>query len=291
MRYEGKVYRPWTEANSILLQVTYGCSNNNCTFCTMFSDKKFKVRPIDEVFEDIEGLAKYYPDAESMFLVDGNAMVLKTSHLLKIVEKIKATFPHLQNLALYSELNDLRRKSVEELTQLREAGVTMVYSGLESGDPVVLEKIKKSMTVEQAIEGMEKAKASGIRVLLSFIFGLGGTERSRVHIEETTKLLNILQPEEIAPMALAIQPGSVLGDELRAGEFTQATPRQILEEEKHLLENMGDFECYYWGDHGNNMAPQRGMMPYNRENFLKKVNLAFTTHPAIDNEVLHTFAW
>lgn len=291
MRYEGTVYRPWPEAESILLQVTIGCSNNKCTFCTMFQDKKFRMRPIEEVYEDIETLKRYYPDAQSIFLTDGNVMVLKSSYLLKVITRIKEVFPHMQNIALYSELNDFRRKSVEELKALKEAGLSMAYCGLESGDPVVLEKIKKGMTPEQAIEGMAKAKEAGIKTLLSFIFGLGGKERSRVHMQETVKLLNILKPEEIAPMALAIQPGSVLAQELKNGEFTQATPRQILDEEIYLLENMEEFETYYWGDHGNNMVPQKGMWPYARRQFMKNIDHADKNHPALKNEVLHTFAW
>ena len=291
MKYEGSVYRPWMEADSILLQVTIGCSNNNCTFCTMFTDKKFRKRDIEDVFNDIEDLSKVYPHAESIFLIDGNVMVLGSKYLIKVIKKIKETFPNMKNIALYSELNDLRRKTVEELKQIKEAGLDMAYIGLESGDPQVLENIQKGMSVDQALEGMQKAKEAGIRVLLSFIFGLGGKYRSKEHILETTRVLNIMKPEEIAPMALAVQPNSVLEQEVNSGEFTLATPAQILEEERYLLANLDEFETFYWGDHGNNIVPQKGFLPLMKNRFLKNVEKEIEKNPIIKEEVLRTFAW
>lgn len=291
MRYEGKVYRPWIEADSLLIQVTTGCSNNNCTFCTMFKDKKFCKRKIEDIFEDIEMSRRFYYQVESIFLIDGNVMVLKTEFLMKVVNKIKDVFPEIKHIALYSELNDLRRKSVEELKALKESGVSKVYAGLESGDPVILEKIKKRMTPEQALEGMKKAKEAGIEVLLSFIFGLGGREHSREHIIETTKLLNLMKPEEIAPMALTLQPGSELESEVNNGEFILPTPAQILDEEKYLLENLNNFETFYWGDHGNNFVPQKGWLQSSRELFLSRINHAIKFDPVTKQDDLMTIAW
>ena len=291
MKYEGSVYRPWMEADSILLQVTIGCSNNNCTFCTMFTDKKFRKRDIEDVFNDIEDLSKVYPHAESIFLIDGNVMVLGSKYLIKVIKKIKETFPNMKNIALYSELNDLRRKTVEELKQIKEAGLDMAYIGLESGDPQVLENIQKGMSVDQALEGMQKAKEAGIRVLLSFIFGLGGKYRSKEHMLETTRVLNIMKPDEIAPMALAVQPNSVLEQEVNSGEFTLATPAQILEEERYLLANLDEFETFYWGDHGNNIVPQKGFFPLLKNRFLKNIEKEIEKNPIIKEEVLRTFAW
>lgn len=292
MKYEGKVYRPWIEADSELIQVTIGCSNNNCTFCTMFDDKKFRTRAIEEVYADIDDLRRLRGNVQSIFLIDGNVMVLGTKYLLKVITKIKEVFPEIKNIAMYSELNDLRRKSVEDLKSLKKAGLDKVYSGLESGDPIVLENIQKGMTANQAIEGMKKAKEAGIEVLLSFIFGLGGKDRSFEHIKETTRLLNIMQPEEIAPMALAVQPNSELAKEVKSGEFVLATTSQIYDEEKYLLENLGDFKTFYWGDHGNNIAPQKGFMPLSRNYFLENLDRQFYSNQNIKkDEPLHTFTW
>ncbi|MFT5701820.1 MAG: radical SAM superfamily enzyme YgiQ (UPF0313 family) [Desulforhopalus sp.] len=291
MYYEGKVYRPWTEAGSVLIQTTLGCTHNKCTFCDMFREKKFRIRELEDIFKDIEEARSTYQRVESIFLIDGNVLALKTEFLEKILKKIKTTFPECLKISLYAGLNDLRRKSVEELTKLKQAGLTMAYTGLESGDSLTLERIKKGLTPEQAKEGMAKAKAAGIEVLVSIIFGIAGRERSKEHIIETTRLLNIMQPEELAPMALAVQPGTELEAEVKSGEFILPTPLQILEEEKYLLENMVGFKTFYWGDHGNNVVPMKGWLPESREMFLKNIDHAIASHPVCKEEVLRTFAW
>lgn len=291
MNYEGKVYRPWMEADSFLLQTTIGCTHNKCTFCNMFREKRFRVRDIEDIFKDIDQAGTYIHHIRSIFLIDGNVLALKTVFLLKILNKITSTFTGCEKISLYAGLNDLRRKTVEELKQLKEAGLAMVYTGLESGDIETLGRINKGLTPEQAKEGMAHARAAGIAVLISIIFGIGGKGRSREHIVETTRLLNILRPEELAPMALTIQPGTVLKKEVESGEFIQATPLQILEEEKYLLENLDDFEMLYWGDHGNNIETLRGMLPSYRHSFLQKVNHAIAHHPLTNQEVLLTSPW
>lgn len=291
MHYEGKIYRPWPEANSLLIQTTLGCTHNKCTFCDMFREKRFRIRKIEEIFRDIDEARQTFPHIRSIFLIDGNVLVLKTEFLLKILNKITATFPECSKIALYAGLNDLRRKSVDDLKDLRQAGLTLAYTGLESGDPVTLERIKKGLTPEQAEEGMANAKAAGIDILVSIIFGIGGKERSREHILETTRLLNVMKPEQIAPMVLTIQPGTELAQQVETGVFLQATPLQILEEEKYLLENLADFETIYWGDHGNNIVSSRGILPESRERFIGRIDHAIATHPVTEQEVLLTSPW
>ena len=291
MNYEGKVYRPWPEANSILIQTTLGCTHNKCTFCDMFREKRFRIRKIEEIFRDIDEARQIYPHVSSIFLIDGNVLALKTAFLLKLIGKIASTFPECSKISLYAGLNDLRRKSVEELKELKQAGLTMAYTGLESGDLETLQRIKKGLTPEQAVEGMAKAKAAGINILVSIIFGIGGRKRSREHIIETTKLLNLMRPEELAPMALAVQPGTELANQIETGEFIQASPLQILEEEKYLLENLENFNTFYWGDHGNNIVSSKGTLPESRKLFLKKVNHAIAHHPVTEQKVLMTSPW
>lgn len=291
MYYEGKVYRPWIEANSLLIQTTLGCTHNKCTFCDMFREKQFRIRELEGIFRDIDEARSSFRRIESIFLIDGNVLALKTSFLIKILEKITLTIPECSKISLYAGLNDLRRKSVEELKQLKQAGLAMAYTGLESGDGLTLERIKKGLTPAQAEAGMAKAKAAGIEVLVSIIFGIGGKERSREHIVETTRLLNIMKPEQIAPMALTVQPGTELEQQVETGKFSQATPLQILEEEKYLLENLKDFETIYWGDHGNNIVSSKGRLPASREQFLGRIDHAIANHPITRQEVLLTSPW
>ena len=291
MDFQGKIYRPWIEANSLLIQTTLGCTHNKCTFCDMFSDKKFRIKKIEQIFKDIEEARQIYPYIQSIFLIDGNVLALKKEFLLTVLEKITSTFPECSKISLYSGLNDLRRKSIEELKELKQAGLSMAYTGLESGDLVTLERIKKGLTPTQAEEGMAKAKAAGIEILVSIIFGIGGKERSKEHIVETTKLLNLMQPEQLAPMALALQPGTELANQVASGEFIQATPLQILKEEKYLLENLANFDTMYWGDHANNIISLKGMLPASRELFLKRIDHAIANHPVTEQEVLLTSPW
>ena len=291
MNYDGKIYRPWPEANSLLIQTTLGCTHNKCTFCDMFREKRFRIKKIEEIYNDIDEARQICRQVESIFLIDGNVLALKTEFLLDILGNITSSFPECSKIALYAGLNDLRRKSVEELKELRQAGLSLVYTGLESGDRMTLKRIKKGLTPEQAEEGMAKAKAAGIDILVSIIFGIGGKERSREHIVKTTKLLNIMKPEQIAPMVLAIQPDTELEKQVEKNEFIQATPLQILEEEKYLLENLADFDTMYWGDHGNNIVSSKGRLPASRELFLGKIDHAIANHPVTKQEVLLTSPW
>lgn len=209
------------------------------------------------------------------------------------LEKVRliSHFPECSKIALYAGFNDLRRKSAEDLKKLKKAGLTLAYTGLETGDRVTLKRIKKGLTPEQAEEGMAKARAAGIDVLVSIIFGIGGKERSREHIVETTRVLNIMKPEQIAPLALAIQPGTELEKEVETGAFIQATALQILEEEKYLLENLAGFETIYWGDHANNIVSSRGRLPASRKQFLGKIDHAIASHPVTAQDVLLTSPW
>ncbi len=275
----------------MLIQTTLGCTHNKCTFCDMFREKRFRIRTIEEIFKDIDEARKIYRHVGSIFLIDGNVMTLKTEFLIKILEKIRSIFPECSKISLYGGFNDLRRKSVEELAALKQAGLSMAYVGLESGDRMILKAVKKSLTPEQAEKGMAKAKAAGIDILVSIIFGIGGKERSREHIIETTRLLNRLEPEELAPMALAIQPGTELANQVYTGEFIQATPLQILEEEKYLLDNLANFDTFYWGDHANNIVSLKGRLPASRTLFLKKIGHAIAEHPITEQEVLLTSPW
>lgn len=290
MHYEGKIYRPWMESESVLIQTTIGCTINTCTFCSMFRDKRFKVRDLDDIFKDIEEARKLYPFVESIFLIDGDVMAIRSEMLIKILNKITDTFPEIKNIALYAGYNNIRRKTVKDLKAMKAAGLTMVYAGLESGDAQVLKQINKGMTPEHVIEGAAMVKEAGIRLLASFIFGLGGKNRSKEHIVATTNILNVTQPEEIAPMGLAIQPGTELEQDVASGKFVRATPLLVLEEEKYLLENLA-IDAYYWGDHGNNIATMRGWLPKNQERFKQHIDDNIKHNPITQENVIQTFAW
>ena len=278
------------EADSVLIQTTLGCTHNKCTFCDMFREKKFRIREKEEIFRDIDEARNIFPRVKSIFLTDGNVLALRTEFLLEVLNKITTRFPECSRISLYGSLNDFRRKSAEDLKALKNNGLSKVYVGLESGDPQVLETVRKGLTPDQAVAGMARAKDAGIQVLMSIIFGLGGKERSKEHIQATIELLNRLQPEELAPMALTLQPDTELEQQVAAGAFIQATPLQMLEEEKYLLENL-TFATFYWGDHANNIVSSKGPLPQYTQHFLKRVELAIAHHPVTKENILLTSPW
>lgn len=290
MEYVGKIYRPWMEAESFLLQVTHGCSHNTCTFCTMFDDKRFRIRPLDAILREVQEAGQRYYGIRSVFLIDGNVLVLKTEMLLKILEAIRQYIPSCERVAMYATFNDLRRKSVQNLKDLCAAGLDIVYAGLESGDPEILKRVKKNLTPEQALEGMAHAKEAGLAVHNSIIFGLGGQQDSQRHIEMTTDLLNQLRPEEISTLSLSIQPNSELEKELIAGTFEPVTPLQFLQEELYLLEHI-QFPTLYWGDHGNNIVAKRGYLPEHQAEFVQMLKDAIAHHPMSKAAAYHPSPW
>ncbi len=292
MEYHGKIYRPWMEADSLLIQVTHGCSHNSCTFCTMFSDKKFRIRPLVEIKHDIAEAGRLYSGigVRSVFLIDGNVLVVATKMLLDIMQAIRKELPTCERIAMYASFNDLRRKRPAELRALRDAGLDIVYAGLESGDPEILQRVKKHLTPEEAIEGMAHAKEAGLAVHNSLIFGLGGRDESERHIHATSALLSQLRPEEISTLSLSVQPDSELECSVRKGDFEQASPLQLLQEEKHLLEHI-DFPTLYWGDHANNIIPKRGFLPQKQQEFIALVDAAIAHHPMSKQDHYHPAPW
>ncbi len=244
----------------------------------MFDDKKFGVRKLSAIYRDIEHAGEHYHGVRSVFLTDGNVLVLSSSKLLKILQHIKTHLPTCQRVAMYASFTDLRKKSVDELRALCQAGLDIVYVGLESGDADILRRVKKHLTPAEALEGMAHAKAAGLAVHCSLIFGLGGREHTKTHIEATAALLNDLKPEEISCLSLSVQPCSELEQEVLDGSFTPVSALQLLQEELYLLEHIA-FPTLYWGDHANNLVSKRGFLPERQEEFIQILTHAIEHHP------------
>jgi radical SAM superfamily enzyme YgiQ (UPF0313 family) len=217
-------------------------------------------------------------------------LALKTEFLLKILNKITRTFSECSKIALYAGLNDLRRKSVEDLKALKQAGLTLAYTGLESGDPMTLKRIKKGLTPEQAEKGMAKAKAAGIDILVSIIFGIGGKERSREHIVETTRLLNSMKPEQIAPMALTVQPGTER-NRLKPERSSRQLRCRSSRRKSTSSRTWQALRPFTGAITGTISFHSRGILPESRERFIDKIEHAIADHPVTEQEVLRTSPW
>lgn len=275
MRYEGMIYRPPSEAYSYLLQVTVGCSHNKCTFCSMYKDKKFHVRKMEEIFEDIEMARRYYGNVRKIFLCDGDALCLATDKLLKILGKIAETFPECERVGVYGSARDVNRKTDAELAELKAAGLDIVYLGAESGCEKVLKAINKGATRQELIDAVKKIEANDIMASVTFISGLGGKELWEEHAIETGRMISEMQPTYVSLLTLMLEPGAPMREDVLEGRFELLGPEEVMGEALLLLENISvEKKCIFRSNHASNYLPLRGDLPRDKEQMMALVRRA-----------------
>ena len=277
MRYDSDLlYRPPGEWRSYLLQCTIGCSHNKCTFCAMYKEKKFRVRPVEEILEDIDMARSYYgPNVERVFLMDGDAIVMRTEQLLQILEKLYAAFPKLQKVTTYAGPRSTLSKTPEELRALREAGLTRAYLGVESGSDAVLRAVRKGMDAAGMLEAGRRIVAAGFDLWTMVLIGLAGPgEASRAHALDTAALINAMRPRHLSALTYLPERGTALGDAAARGEFRLLTAWQALEETRLLLEHLEVDPLHFTSDHASNYLPLKGSLPEDREKFLSLIDQA-----------------
>ena len=275
MRYEGDIYRPPGEWKSYLLQTTIGCSNNTCTFCGMYLDKKFHIRPIADILEDIRMAKAYYGDVELVFLCDGDAIIMRTQELLTILEALHRAFPSLQRVTTYAGPRSTLAKTPEELRTLREAGLTRAYLGVETGCDALLKQVKKGVDAAQMLEAGVRLREAGMDLWVMVILGLAGTgEPSRRHMLDTAAMMNEMKPRHLSALTLTLDPGTELYQDYRAGRFHPITPRESLLEAKLLLENLTVDPLHFTCNHASNYLPLKGGLPEDRDRFLAMLDRA-----------------
>jgi len=275
MRYEGDIYRPPGEWKSYLLQTTIGCSNNTCTFCGMYLDKKFHIRPMADILEDIRMARAYYGDVERVFLCDGDAIIMRTEELLTILEALHRAFPSLQRVTTYAGPRSTLTKTPEELRTLREAGLTRAYLGVETGCDALLKQVKKGVDAAQMLEAGVRLREAGMDLWVMVILGLAGTgEPSRRHMLDTAAMMNEMKPRHLSALTLTLDPGTELYQDYRAGRFHPITPRESLLEAKLLLENLTVDPLHFTCNHASNYLPLKGGLPEDRDRFLAMLDRA-----------------
>ena len=266
MRYEGNIFRPPSEAYSLLVQVTVGCTHNKCTFCSMYKDKKFHIRDPKEVLEDLEWARRHYRQVRRIFLCDGDAIALKNSKLMPILDYIRENFPECERVTAYARATDILRKSEEELHELRDAGITMVYIGAESGSDKVLEKINKGETRQQLIEGVRKAENCGIDASVTFISGLAGKDGWEDHAIQTGSMISEMQPSYVGLLTLMVDPDVPIAEEIREGKLRLLSPEEVVAETLLLLDNTDVKKpCVFRSNHASNYLSLAGTLPDDRE--------------------------
>ncbi|HHX13381.1 MAG TPA: B12-binding domain-containing radical SAM protein [Clostridiales bacterium] len=275
MRYEGMVYRPPSEAYSLIIQVTIGCAHNKCTFCGMYKDKQFRIRPLDEVLADLDSARSYYRHVDRIFLADGDALVLPTEHLQRILEKIRELFPECRRVGIYATPGDILRKTPDELTVLRDLGLTIFYVGGESGSAEILRRIKKGVSPEQLIEAVRKIEELDIAASVTFISGLGGQELWQEHATETGRMISRMEPSYVGLLTLMLEPGTELYADIQAGRFQLLTPLMVVEETGLLVENIEvKRDCVFRSNHASNYLSLKGTLPGDRAKLLKQIETA-----------------
>lgn len=269
------VFRPPSEARSLLIQASIGCSNNTCAFCGSNLVKKFEIRPLEEIQEDIlEARALYGEGVRRVFLLDSNALCIRTEDLLEMLNLLYAVFPHLERVGLYACATDALKKSEEELRELSKAGLKIAYVGVESGDDVILKRMRKGVTAKQTIEGCRKIMDAGITLSVTIILGLGGRERWRENAVETAKVLNQIDPPYVGALTLMVVPGTPLHRDVLEDKFQVLNAQEILREMRVLVENLELTNCVFRSNHASNYLPLGGTLPQDKEGILSVIDLA-----------------
>ena len=260
MEYEGVVYRPPSEARSLILQVTIGCAHNSCTFCNMYKAKSFRIRTMEEIRADLDEVAGslYARMIRRVFLADGDALVLATDKLMEIISLIRERLPHIERITSYATAQDILRKTDEELKKLRAAGLEMVYLGAETGDDDLLKYINKGVTAAQIAEAGKKAKRCGMDVSVTLISGLGGRAHVREHALSCARLITEMNPAYCSFLTLRLYEGTPFYDDVVNGKFERITPDEIVDEMEIFLKNVDSPGTVFRSNHASNYVPLGG---------------------------------
>ena len=270
MKYEGMIYRPPSEAGSLILQVAVGCSYNKCTFCHSFQEKAFRVKSFDEIREDIDEAALYGP-VPRVFLADGDALAMPCEDIARILEYLKLKIQGLERVGIYANAIDVLKKDPAELRELKELGLGIIYLGLESGNAEVLKRIRKNATAEQMILAAGRVREAGILLSLTVLLGVGGVELSREHARDTGRVLSAMDPDYVGALSLMIVPGTPIDADLRAGRFEMPSPFGLIKELEEIVAGCDFTNCFFASNHASNYLSLRIRMPEEKQSALKHI--------------------
>jgi len=284
MHYEGLIYRPPSEADSILLQVTVGCSHNRCTFCDSYRGKRFTIKDDATIDADIDYASKNLRFLKRVFLIDGDALIIPQQRLLRILTRIREKMPWVERVGIYGNAKGILGKSDEQLAALRGLGLGIVYFGLESGDTLVLKEVRKGHTPERMIEAGRKILAAGMKLSVMVILGIGGRQRSLEHARATGKALSAIDPNYIGVLTLMIRPGTPLDAQVRGGRFELLTPREMLEELREMLIHTNITRGLFFANHASNYLPLKIRMPADKEKAVQMLDIALNGQTVLKPE-------
>ncbi|MDD5932209.1 MAG: radical SAM protein [Oscillospiraceae bacterium] len=275
MHYSGAVYRPPSEAYSLIVQVTVGCSHNKCAFCNMYKAKQFSITPIAQVMEDLRWARSKYDRIERIFLADGDALILPTEHLLGILDFIREEIPECERVATYASPRSILGKTPEDLKKLRQAGLSMAYLGLETGNEALLQKINKGVTVAQQIECGRKLKEAGMTLSVTAINGLSGSNGDwEAHAVDTAHALNTMRPDFIALLTLRIYTGTPMAQWIQEGSLVMPQPMELIRETRLFLSEIDCPGAVFRSNHASNYLVLKGTLNQDREALIAQCDAA-----------------
>ena len=286
MRYKGKVYRPPSEAYSLIIQVTYGCSHNRCAFCDMYDDKRFALRPMEEIREDFRLARQVYRRVERVFLADGDALMRRTEELVEILGLVYGLFPECERVTCYASPASLQVKSEDDLRLLRDRGLKMVYMGLESGCDAVLTRMNKDHTAAAIVAAGQKARRCGLALSVTAISGLGSVELWQQHAVDTAKAVSEMKPDYLGLLTLMVEPGTPLETWVKDGSFTLLTPAEVLKETELFLQNVDSEGTVFRANHASNYLTLKGTLNGDRDALLGQIGAALAGRRDLKPEFL-----
>lgn len=279
IRYEGQLYRPPSEASSLILQATIGCSFNECAFCGMYRDKKFRVRPFDELAGEIAWARdELGPRVQKVFLADGDALVAKASFLGRILDELRAAFPHLRRVSCYASPQSLQVRSVEEMAGLREKGLTLYYLGIESGHDRVLQDLVKGVDAAEMIRVANKAQEAGVKLSTMILLGAGGRALSHGHARESARVVNAIEPRFVSTLVMTPVEGTPLYERDQRGEVDHLTPIELAAELREFLAATELSGSIFRSNHASNYLTLAGTLPKDRDAMVAALDLVLA-HP------------
>ncbi len=274
MHHEGYCIRPPSEAYSILLQVTLGCSHNKCTFCGTFADKPFRIKDDETILSDIKYASRYMQQQDKLFLMDGDALIVPQKRLMWILDKIKEHLPWVKRVGAYANTKGIKLKTLEELIALRENGLGILYLGVETGDDEVRKKILKGSTAKECIEMGRKAKEAGIKLSVTVLLGIAGKEKSLEHARLTGELLSAMDPDYIGALTVMFVPGTPLYDEHERGAFVLPDELGLLRELKEMILDTNITRGLFFSNHASNYLPVRARLPRGKQEAIDQIDTA-----------------
>lgn len=274
MHYEGNIIRPPSEAYSILLQATVGCSHNKCTFCGTYTGERFRIKPDEVIFSDIEFAAQYCGHQRRVFICDGDALIIPQKRLFAILNRIETRLPWVTRVGVYANVKSIRMKTSEELRELHAHGLGIAYMGLETGDDVTLKHIRKGISAEAAIEMGQKIRAAGIKLSITVLLGIAGRERSEIHARETGRVLSAIDPEYVGALSLMLIPGTPLCRDFEEGRFPLIEPDEMLRELRGMIAHTNMTRGQFHANHASNYLPIKARMPRDKQETLALIDAA-----------------